>query len=88
MRAFDSYTVEFTLDNDPQTRVLDIKAASPRHAQNKFRRQNPNAKILGAWLEGKLAGKPCRINYEVVSARFLRLSAISSQYLTRSLQSL
>jgi hypothetical protein len=65
MKPFDTYTIKFR-DNGRE-QIDDIKAASPGHAQDKFRRQNPNAKILGAWLEGKLAGKSCRINYEVVS---------------------
>ena len=65
VKPFDAYTIKFR--NNGQEQVDDIKAASPGHAQSKFRRRNPNAKILGVWLEGKMAGRPWRINYEVVS---------------------
>jgi hypothetical protein len=67
MKPFHEYVMKFA-EEDGLARFETVRAASPGHAQAKFYRKRPRARLLDVYLEGKLAGHTwCLISYEPVS---------------------
>lgn len=67
MKEFNPYIVEYTCDgSEPQT--LQIYAADPGMAFLKVAKRFPNAKIVGGYRWGYLAGHWVRISYNPPSA--------------------